>query len=218
MNDFEKRQCLHLTNKMIHKDLCHVFKDKVDPERDGAPDYYKIIKHPIDLTTIKRKLNSNEYKSIEQWADDVNLVWKNAKTYNNEGSVIHFIAQEQEIWFARKYKNIPRTKDEEWVYQLQKATKILSRLATQPPNSIVPSANVLFDLTKIQAELAPLQTVTFAPVENKPPEPEPVEEQPKSETPEVKEPEPAEETQPNQQQQENAELPVQEASDYIDDL
>ncbi|KAI5515572.1 acetylation-dependent protein binding [Trichomonas vaginalis G3] len=144
------------------------FKDKVDPERDGAPDYYKIIKHPIDLTTIKRKLNSNEYKSIEQWADDVNLVWKNAKTYNNEGSVIHFIAQEQEIWFARKYKNIPRTKDEEWVYQLQKATKILSRLATQPPNSIVPSANVLFDLTKIQAELAPLQTVTFAPVENKP--------------------------------------------------
>ena len=142
MNEFEKRKCLDLTNKMLRKDLCRLFREKVDPERDGAPDYYTIIKQPMDLTTIRKKLNSNEYKSIEQWIDDMNLIWKNAKLYNTEGSIIHFIAQELEQWFARKCAQIPRNKDEEWMLQLRKSSTALMRLASHPPSSIVPMPNL----------------------------------------------------------------------------
>jgi hypothetical protein len=34
----------------------------VDEKRDGAKNYYKIIKEPMDLETIERKLTLNEYK------------------------------------------------------------------------------------------------------------------------------------------------------------
>ena len=145
MNEFEKRKCLELTNKMLRKDLCRLFKEKVDPERDGAPDYYTIIKHPMDLTTIRKKLNANEYRSIDQWAGDVNLIWKNAKIYNIEGSIIHFIAKELEEWFARKLIQLPRNKDEEWMLQLRKSSTALMRLASHPPSSIVPMSNLVFD-------------------------------------------------------------------------
>ena len=142
MNEFEKRKCLELTNKMLRKDLCRLFRERVDPERDGAPDYYTIIKNPMDLSTIRKKLNSNEYKNIEQWISDVNLIWKNAKLYNTEGSIIHFIAQELEEWFARKCLLIPRNKDEEWMLQLRKASTALVRLSSHPPSSIVPMLNL----------------------------------------------------------------------------
>jgi len=137
MNDFEKRKCLELTNKMFVKDLCRPFKEKVDPERDGAPDYFTIIKNPMELSTIKKKLAANDYKTIEQWAEDVNLIWKNAKLYNNEGTLIYLIAQELENWFNRKLARIPRNKDEEWVFLLRKSSKALSRLAQHPPTAIV---------------------------------------------------------------------------------
>ena len=75
MNDFDKRKCVELTNKMLHKDLCRPFREKVDPERDGAPDYLEIVKNPMDLTTVRKKLVAGEYKSISEWSDDVNLIF-----------------------------------------------------------------------------------------------------------------------------------------------
>ena len=87
---------------MFHKDLCRPFRDKVDPERDGAKDYYEIIKNPMDLTTLRRKLIAGDYKTIEEWSTDVNLIFKNARLYNEEGSLIDLVAREMEQWFSRK--------------------------------------------------------------------------------------------------------------------
>ena len=137
MNDFEKRKCLELTNKMLHKDLCRPFREKVDPERDGAPDYLDVIKHPIDLTTIRKKLVSGEYKSTQEWSDDVNLIFSNAKLYNDAGSLIYLISQEMEQWFSRKLTQLPKNKEEEWMVSLRKYSTVLSRLSNHPPSSIV---------------------------------------------------------------------------------
>ena len=136
MNDFDKRKCVELTNKMLHKDLCRPFREKVDPERDGAPDYLEIVKNPMDLTTVRKKLVAGEYKSISEWSDDVNLIFKNARLYNDEGSLIDLIAQEMEQWFARKVAQIPRNKEEEWMISLRKYSTVLSRLSYHPPSSI----------------------------------------------------------------------------------
>ena len=54
-----------------------------------VPGYSKLISHPMDLGTINQKLEANGYKDrIEQFASDVNLVWKNCKVFNVEGSDI----------------------------------------------------------------------------------------------------------------------------------
>ena len=136
MNNFEKHKCIELTNKMIHKDLCRPFRDKVDPVRDYAPDYFSIVHRPMDLTTIKKKLNNNEYKSYENWAEDVQQVWENAMIYNNEGTLIYLMAQDMENWFRRKYKKLPRTKDEEWMILLKKASKKMLMLSKNVPANL----------------------------------------------------------------------------------
>ncbi len=38
------------------------FRQPVDPHALGIPDYFDIIKHPIDLSHIQQKLDDGEYK------------------------------------------------------------------------------------------------------------------------------------------------------------
>jgi hypothetical protein len=137
MNDFERRKCLELTNRMLRMDLCRLFREKVDPVRDGAPGYNDIVKTPMDLGTVKKLLSANEFKHITEWARAVNLIWSNAMVYNSEGTLIHLIAQEMEAWFRRKFENLPRNKDEEWMLQLRKSSRRMLDLSQHPPPSLV---------------------------------------------------------------------------------
>ena len=50
-------------------------------------DYTKIIKNPMDLGTVSEKLHSDQYRFIEEVLDDIQLIWDNCKTYNQNGSV-----------------------------------------------------------------------------------------------------------------------------------
>ncbi|XP_074139590.1 protein polybromo-1 isoform X32 [Sminthopsis crassicaudata] len=58
------------------------------PSKVQYPDYYAIIKEPIDLKTIAQKIQNGSYKSIHAMAKDIDLLAKNAKTYNEPGSQV----------------------------------------------------------------------------------------------------------------------------------
>ncbi|EKD15006.1 uncharacterized protein L3040_003796 [Drepanopeziza brunnea f. sp. 'multigermtubi'] len=47
-----------------------------------APDYYNIIKHPMDLGTMTKKLKTLSYKSKEDFVKDLTLIWNNCLAYN----------------------------------------------------------------------------------------------------------------------------------------
>lgn len=50
-----------------------------------AQNYYQIIRRPIDLSLIRRRLdetNTLHYFSVEQFIDDVLLMFKNCATFN----------------------------------------------------------------------------------------------------------------------------------------
>lgn len=46
-----------------------------------APNYFDIIKHPMDLSTVEKRLKNHEYISKQQFADDCYLIWSNCMTY-----------------------------------------------------------------------------------------------------------------------------------------
>lgn len=48
----------------------------------NIPDYLEIIKHPMDLGTIKKQLKNNEIKTKEEFVEKVRLVFDNAVLYN----------------------------------------------------------------------------------------------------------------------------------------
>lgn len=53
------------------------------------PDYYEVIKRPIDLERISQKLRSNGYESLEELSQDLMLMCDNACKYNEPDSQIY---------------------------------------------------------------------------------------------------------------------------------
>jgi hypothetical protein len=90
----EKRQkepffrCKEIIEKMRRQRNARPFLTAVDPDKLGIPDYYDIIKEPMDLGTVARKLERGEYRNFESFAYDVRLIFKNAKTYNPPNSQV----------------------------------------------------------------------------------------------------------------------------------
>ncbi|KAK4034569.1 Bromodomain-containing protein [Parachaetomium inaequale] len=60
------------------------FKDPVDPERDGVPDYLSVVKKPMDLTTMKAKMDAREYGDENEFLADMNQIFTNCYTYWRE--------------------------------------------------------------------------------------------------------------------------------------
>ncbi|MBE7180067.1 MAG: hypothetical protein INR71_02470, partial [Terriglobus roseus] len=63
------------------------FLQKVN-KRD-APDYYQIIKQPMDIGSMFKKLKYMNYKSKKDFVDDLNLIWANCLKYNADPT--HFL-------------------------------------------------------------------------------------------------------------------------------
>ncbi|CAI2731926.1 unnamed protein product [Schistosoma spindalis] len=49
---------------------------------DEAPDYYDVIKQPMDLGLIRDKIDSHQYTNVTDFMKDVELVYLNALEYN----------------------------------------------------------------------------------------------------------------------------------------
>lgn len=73
------------------------------PSRKLYPDYYQVIDHPIDLKQIATKIQNNEYSNLNEMEKDLNLMTKNACSYNEPGSQIYKDAKQlRKIIISRK--------------------------------------------------------------------------------------------------------------------
>ncbi|XP_051543721.1 probable global transcription activator SNF2L2 isoform X4 [Myxocyprinus asiaticus] len=59
------------------------------PSRKELPEYYELIKKPVDFKKIKERVRSHKYRSVSDLEKDVMLLCHNAQTYNLEGSQIY---------------------------------------------------------------------------------------------------------------------------------
>ncbi|KAK9137550.1 hypothetical protein Sjap_008144 [Stephania japonica] len=77
------------------------FKDPVDP-RD-VPDYYDIIKDPIDLKTMSKRLESEQYYvTFEMFVADVKRMFTNARSYNSPETIYYKCATRLDNFFSMK--------------------------------------------------------------------------------------------------------------------
>nr|XP_057917914.1 histone acetyltransferase p300 isoform X2 [Doryrhamphus excisus] len=65
------------------------FRMPVDPQLLCIPDYFDIVKNPMDLSTIKRKLDTGQYQDPWQYVDDIWLMFNNAWLYNRKTSRVY---------------------------------------------------------------------------------------------------------------------------------
>jgi E1A/CREB-binding protein len=90
-----------------------VFNCPVDPVELGLPDYFDIIKKPMDLGSVQKRLENGAYHAIEDFEADVKLTFENAMTYNENGSVVYDMARELLNKFSSDYKKLLAQLDEE---------------------------------------------------------------------------------------------------------
>lgn len=75
-----------MIDKCIIFDKMKVFHYPV--KRKDAPNYYDVIKNPIDLTAMKNKAKRGEYTSKEEFMKEIELLRTNAEFYNGAHSPI----------------------------------------------------------------------------------------------------------------------------------
>ncbi|OWK05205.1 BRDT, partial [Cervus elaphus hippelaphus] len=149
------------------------FQQPVDAVKLKLPDYYTIIKNPMDLNTIKKRLEHKYYVKASECIEDFNTMFSNCYLYNKPGDDIVLMAQALEKLFRQKLSQMPQ---EEQVVggkeRIKKGTqqnmtvsvkgkqspKALGKLRTQ---QVIPS---VFPETSVSpsnlAQGAPLNTVS----------------------------------------------------------
>ncbi|XP_061554610.1 probable global transcription activator SNF2L2 isoform X1 [Phycodurus eques] len=59
------------------------------PSRKEAPEYYELIRKPVDFRRIRERVRNHKYRSVGDLEKDIFLLCHNAQTYNLEGSQIY---------------------------------------------------------------------------------------------------------------------------------
>ncbi|KAJ3086504.1 hypothetical protein HK102_013016, partial [Quaeritorhiza haematococci] len=91
-----------------HQDCNLPFLDPVDPIALNIPHYFDIIKDPMDLSTIQKKLDRGEYETASDFEHDVRLMFNNCYTFNPPGDGVYLMGQKLEKIFLDKWKERPK--------------------------------------------------------------------------------------------------------------
>lgn len=94
-------------HKKVHEPYAFPFYHPVDPVALNIPDYFKIIKRPMDLSTIQDKLKMNSYENATEFEADVRLMFNNCYKFNPEGQAVHQMGRRLESVFDQKWKDKP---------------------------------------------------------------------------------------------------------------
>ena len=97
------RSVLNELCKKQHSVFNWPFLDPVDPVALGIPDYFDIIKQPMDLGTIRKKLDNRQYATADQFEADVRLIFSNCYAYNSPDSDISQMARQLDEVFENKW-------------------------------------------------------------------------------------------------------------------
>ncbi|XP_011150864.1 bromodomain-containing protein 4 isoform X4 [Harpegnathos saltator] len=90
-----------------HSGYAWPFYKPVDAELLGLHDYHEIIKKPMDLGTVKSKMDNREYKTAQEFASDVRLIFTNCYKYNPPDHDVVSMARKLQDIFEMRYAKIP---------------------------------------------------------------------------------------------------------------
>lgn len=102
----DQRRCERLLLHIFCHELSVGFRE---PVPSSVPNYYKIIKQPMDLKKVKKKLqlrSSQYYQSAQEFVSDMRLVFKNCAQYNEVGSEMAISGKAVSLYFEEKLKEM----------------------------------------------------------------------------------------------------------------
>ena len=98
-------QLLHLLNDLQNNTNAWPFQQPVN--KDEVPDYYEVIKEPMDLGTMEEKHEKDLYPTPEDFIRDAKLVFDNCRRYNSDSTPYAKAATRLEKYMWQKIKEVP---------------------------------------------------------------------------------------------------------------
>lgn len=94
-------QYLHKTvfRQITRHQFAWPFAKPVDAVKLRIPDYYELIKNPMDFGTIRKKLEHQDYLSAQECIHDFRLIFNNCYKYNKPGEDVVVMAESLEKFF-----------------------------------------------------------------------------------------------------------------------
>uniref|UniRef100_A0A3B3WVM8 Bromodomain PHD finger transcription factor n=1 Tax=Poecilia mexicana TaxID=48701 RepID=A0A3B3WVM8_9TELE len=90
-----------LRSLQSHK-MAWPFLEPVDPH--DAPDYYRVIKEPMDFSTMETRLQKRHYQKLTEFVADVTKIFDNCRYYNPNDTPFFQCAEVLEAFFVQKLK------------------------------------------------------------------------------------------------------------------
>lgn len=169
MSSSDFSACRMCIQKLMANKHCEPFTRPVDPVRDEAPDYFDVIKEPMDLSSVSNKLQSGQYKDRFQFKDDVDLIFQNAKTYTPDPKAwIHYEASRSESAFRQLWNRIGKALEQAAARAEKHSTDDVDEASApkQPPSA---AAGILPTSVSTTAPNGSTTSDTSDPVSSAPP-------------------------------------------------
>lgn len=115
------------------------FQQPVDAGKLNLPDYHKIIKQPMDLGTIKKRLENNYYWKAQEAIDDFQTMFDNCYIYNKPGEDVVVMAQSLEKLFKGKLAAMPKEE-----IKIETST---GKTAKKKPRPVAPPGTLVAGIT-----------------------------------------------------------------------
>ncbi|KAG6108434.1 hypothetical protein E4U13_006448 [Claviceps humidiphila] len=82
------------------------FRDPVEPSEDGVPDYLDKVKIPMDLSTMKAKMDRREYATEQDFLADMRQIFENCFTYWRKGDPMYMAGEKLQKTFEDKFTHM----------------------------------------------------------------------------------------------------------------
>ncbi|XP_051749746.1 bromodomain-containing protein 3b isoform X1 [Ctenopharyngodon idella] len=163
LNDHLK-YCDTILKEMLskkHAAYAWPFYKPVDAEALELHDYHEIIKQPMDLSTVKKKMDSREYQDAQSFAADIRLMFSNCYKYNPPDHEVVAMARKLQDVFEMKFAKMPDEPAEPSSPSAVSATAVVSK-STGTSESSADSSSSSSDSEEERAtRLAELQEQRF---------------------------------------------------------
>lgn len=91
-HQLELKFCQHVMSELVkkkHQSFAYPFMVPVDPVALNIPNYHKIIKKPMDFSTVQTNLTASQYGKAQEFYNDANLVFQNCFKFNPATDEVH---------------------------------------------------------------------------------------------------------------------------------
>jgi hypothetical protein len=133
MNEAELEICINITSELLNSNLGFFFDQPYSDENSDYEDYIRKVTNPQDLGTILQKLKDKEFKTVNEWKQNVNLVWENNKMFYGDDSLYSDACDHLEKMFKKRLVQFEMRHFNTWVDRMNQLFSKFDDLLGQSP-------------------------------------------------------------------------------------